>query len=118
MEALNAATRQPSSDIFVADETSMVDVMLMQSLDEGRCNRTALLVVGDDRPASVVTGQVLADIIASGAVPVVRLEVLWAAVRPGAHRINQGSIPDLNPPENASEFALRGRGSRNGCRPA
>ena len=52
----------------------------------------------------------LADIIASGAVPVVRLtEVFRQAAQSriiitSAHRINQGSIPDLNPPEAESDF--------------
>jgi exodeoxyribonuclease V alpha subunit len=54
-------------------------------------------------------GQVLADIIAPGAVWVVRLtEVFRQAAQSriitNAHRINLGSIPDLSPPENASDF--------------
>jgi exodeoxyribonuclease V alpha subunit len=54
-------------------------------------------------------GQVLADIIASGAVPVVRLtEVFRQAARSriitGAHRINQGLIPDLSKLEGDSDF--------------
>ena len=49
-------------------------------------------------------GLVLADVMSSGAVPVVRLtEVFRQAAQSriitSAHRINQGSIPDLNPPE-------------------
>jgi exodeoxyribonuclease V alpha subunit len=61
-------------DLFVIDETSMVDVMLMQSLMKALPERAALLIVGDiDQLPSVGPGQVLADIIASGAVPVVRL---------------------------------------------
>ena len=54
-------------------------------------------------------GQVLADIIASGAVPVVRLtEVFRQAAQSriiiSAHRINQGSMPDLSRPEGDSDF--------------
>jgi exodeoxyribonuclease V alpha subunit len=61
-------------DLLVIDETSMVDVMLMQSLMKAVPDRAALLIVGDiDQLPSVGPGQVLADIIASGAVPVVRL---------------------------------------------
>src|SRR3954463_11155360 len=69
-----------------------------------------ILIVGDiDQLPSVGPGQVLADIIASGAVPVVRLtEVFRQAAQSriitSAHRINQGSIPDLNPPEAESDF--------------
>ena len=51
----------------------------------------------------------LADIIASGAVPVVRLtEVFRQAAQSriitAAHRINQGSIPDLSKPDGESDF--------------
>ena len=61
-------------DLLVIDETSMVDVMLMQALLRAVPDKTALLIVGDiDQLPSVGPGQVLADIIASGAVPVVRL---------------------------------------------
>ena len=97
-------------DLLVIDETSMVDVMLMQSLMKAVPDRAALLIVGDiDQLPSVGPGQVLADIIASGAVPVVRLtEVFRQAAQSriitSAHRINQGSIPDLNPPEAESDF--------------
>jgi exodeoxyribonuclease V alpha subunit len=61
-------------DLLVIDETSMVDVMLMQALLRAVPNKAALLIVGDiDQFPSVGPGQVLADIISSGAVPVVRL---------------------------------------------
>jgi exodeoxyribonuclease V alpha subunit len=52
----------------------MVDVMLMQALMKATPDNAALLIVGDiDQLPSVGPGQVLADIIGSGAVPVVRL---------------------------------------------
>jgi exodeoxyribonuclease V alpha subunit len=66
--------------------------------------------VGDiDQLPSVGPGQVLADIISSGAVPVVRLTEVFrqasqSRIITSAHRINQGLIPDLSPPENASDF--------------
>jgi len=64
-------------------------------------NRAALLLVGDvDQLPSVGPGQVLADVIGSSAVPVVRLtEVFRQAAESqiivNAHRINQGVIPDF-----------------------
>ena len=97
-------------DLLVVDETSMVDVMLMQALMKAVPDKAALLIVGDiDQLPSVGPGQVLADIISSGAVSVVRLtEVFRQAARSriiiSAHRINQGSIPDLSPPETESDF--------------
>jgi exodeoxyribonuclease V alpha subunit len=97
-------------DLLVIDETSMVDVMLMQALLRAVPDKTALLIVGDiDQLPSVGPGQVLADIIASGAVPVVRLtEVFRQAAQSriitNAHRINQGSMPDFSPPGPESDF--------------
>src|SRR6202790_3275465 len=97
-------------DLLVIDEASMVDVMLMQALMKAVPDEAALLIVGDiDQLASVGAGQVLADIISSGAIPVVRLtEVFRQAAQSRiittAHRINQGSIPDLSPPETESDF--------------
>jgi exodeoxyribonuclease V alpha subunit len=97
-------------DLLVVDETSMVDVMLMQALLKAVPDRAALLIVGDiDQLPSVGPGQVLADIISSDAVPVIRLtEVFRQAAQSRiittAHRINQGSIPDLSPPGTDSDF--------------
>ena len=97
-------------DLLVVDETSMVDVMLMHALTKAVPNAAALLIVGDiDQLPSVGPGQVLADIISSGAIPVVRLtEVFRQAAQSRiittAHRINQGFIPDLTQPEGESDF--------------
>jgi exodeoxyribonuclease V alpha subunit len=92
-------------DLLVVDETSMVDVPLMRALLRALPEGAALMLVGDvDQLPSVGPGQVLADIIASGAVPVVRLiEVFRQAAESriivNAHRINQGLMPDLAPVE-------------------
>jgi exodeoxyribonuclease V alpha subunit len=97
-------------DLLVVDETSMVDVLLMQALLRAVPNNAAFLIVGDiDQLPSVGPGQVLADVIASGAVPVVRLtEVFRQAAQSriiaSAHRINQGGTPDLSKPEGDSDF--------------
>ena len=97
-------------DLLVVDETSMVDVILMQALMRAVPNTSAVLIVGDiDQLPSVGPGQVLADVILSGAVSVVRLtEVFRQAAQSriitSAHRINQGSIPDLSPPGTESDF--------------
>jgi exodeoxyribonuclease V alpha subunit len=97
-------------DLLVVDETSMVDVLLMHALLKAVPDKAALLVVGDvDQLPSVGPGQVLADMIASAAVPVVRLtEVFRQAAKSqvivNAHRINQGIIPDLRKPEAESDF--------------
>ena len=83
-------------DMLVVDEASMVDVLLMQSLMKAIPDHAALLIVGDiDQLPSVGPGQVLADVIASGAVPVVRLTEVFrqaaeSRIITTAHRINQG----------------------------
>jgi exodeoxyribonuclease V alpha subunit len=97
-------------DLLVIDETSMVDVMLMQALLKAVPDKAAVLIVGDvDQLPSVGPGQVLADIIASGAVAVVRLtEVFRQAAQSriitNAHRINQGGMPDLTQSGPDSDF--------------
>jgi exodeoxyribonuclease V alpha subunit len=97
-------------DLLVIDETSMVDMLLMHALLKAVPDKTALLVVGDvDQLPSVGPGQVLADMIVSGAIPVVSLtEVFRQAAKSqiivNAHRINEGVIPDLRKPESESDF--------------
>src|SRR6185295_15756895 len=97
-------------DLLVIDETSMVDVLLMHALMKAVPDNSALLIVGDiDQLPSVGPGQVLADMIASSALPVVRLTEVFrqaAASRiiVSAHRINQGQIPDLGKPDQDSDF--------------
>jgi exodeoxyribonuclease V alpha subunit len=97
-------------DLLVVDETSMVDVPLMRALLRVLPDVAALLLVGDvDQLPSVGPGQVLADVIASGAVPVVRLtEVFRQAAESriivNAHRINQGLMPDLASVESGDFF--------------
>jgi exodeoxyribonuclease V alpha subunit len=97
-------------DLLVVDEVSMVDVLLMNALLRAVPDKAALLIVGDvDQLPSVGPGQVLADMIASGTIPVVRLtEVFRQAAKSriivSAHRINEGVIPDLRRPEADSDF--------------
>ncbi len=87
----------------------MVDVQMMNALVKAVPRRAALLLVGDvDQLPSVGPGQVLSDMIESGAVPVVRLtEVFRQAAQSriitNAHRINSGNMPDLAP-DAASDF--------------
>ena len=91
-------------DLLVVDETSMVDVPLMASLLAAIPPEAALLLVGDvDQLPSVGPGQVLADVIASDAIPVARLTEVFrqaasSRIITTAHAINAGTIPDLRPP--------------------
>ena len=57
-------------DLLVIDETSMVDVPLMNAITKAIPRRSGLLLVGDvDQLPSVGPGRVLADVIESGASP-------------------------------------------------
>ncbi|GAL98725.1 DNA helicase RecD/TraA [Acetobacter tropicalis NRIC 0312] len=102
-------TNPLTCDLLVVDEASMVDVLLMRSLLRALPDSAALLIVGDvDQLPSVGPGQVLADIIGSNAVPVVRLtEVFRQAAQSriitNAHRINEGRMPELSA-EEGSDF--------------
>ena len=61
-------------DLLVADECSMIDVPLANQLLRAVASRSAVIFVGEvDQLPSVGAGQFLADLIDSGAVPVIRL---------------------------------------------
>jgi exodeoxyribonuclease V alpha subunit len=104
-------------DLLVVDETSMVDVPLMASLLAAIPPEAALLLVGDvDQLPSVGPGQVLSDVIGSGAVPVARLTEVFrqaasSRIITTAHAINAGQIPDLRPP---ADRGGNGTGTGNG----
>jgi len=89
-------------DVLIVDECSMVDEMLMYSLLRAVPDSMRIILVGDvDQLPSVGAGNILRDIIDSGAVPVVRLTKIFrqaAASRIilNAHRINSGEFPDLS----------------------
>jgi exodeoxyribonuclease V alpha subunit len=96
--------------LLVVDEASMVDVLLMRSLLRAVPDAAALLIVGDvDQLPSVGPGQVLADIIASNLLPVVRLTEVFrqaagSRVITNAHRINRGQMPELTNDRALSDF--------------
>jgi len=109
-------------DLLVVDEASMVDVPLMRALLRALPDPAALLLVGDvDQLPSVGPGQVLADIIGSGAVPVVRLtEVFRQAAESriivNAHRINQGLMPELAPVDGGDFYFVDAANPEEGVR--
>ncbi|MBI9020061.1 MAG: ATP-dependent RecD-like DNA helicase [Verrucomicrobia bacterium] len=88
-------------DIFIIDESSMIDQILAQQFLQAVPGRAAVIFVGDaDQLPSVGPGRVLRDIIASGAVPVVSLTEIFrqaaeSRIVTGAHRINQGMLPEF-----------------------
>jgi exodeoxyribonuclease V alpha subunit len=100
----------------------MVDVPLMRAVLRALPEKAALLLVGDvDQLPSVGPGQVLADIIASGAVPVVRLTEIFrqsveSRIIANAHRINRGEMPELDPVEGGDFFFVEAADAEDGVR--
>jgi exodeoxyribonuclease V alpha subunit len=90
------------ADAVIIDEASMIDIIIMNSLLKAIPVNTKLVMVGDvDQLPSVGPGNVLKDIIQSGAVGVVRLTKIFrqsdeSLIAVNAHRINKGEMPVLN----------------------
>ncbi len=87
------------TDLLVVDESSMVDVVLMNQLLRAVPDNAAVLLVGDvDQLPSVGPGAVLSDLIDSDKVPVARLTEIFrqaatSRIITGAHAINRGQAP-------------------------
>ena len=88
---------------IIVDEASMLDLFLAYSLVKAVLAGALLLLVGDiDQLPSVGPGQILADLINSGRVPVVRLTQVFrqaqtSAIITAAHQINRGIYPTIEP---------------------
>jgi exodeoxyribonuclease V alpha subunit len=97
-------------DVLVVDEASMIDTVLMHHLMRAVPVNATLILVGDvDQLPSVGPGNVLRDIIDSGAVPVVTLNEIFRQARESkiivnAHRIQQGVVPLLSPAAPDDDF--------------
>jgi exodeoxyribonuclease V alpha subunit len=89
-------------DLLIIDEASMIDTVLMHHLLKAVPVHATLILVGDvNQLPSVGPGNVLKDIIASGAVPVVFLTEIFrqaqdSSIIVNAHLINKGVIPALD----------------------
>jgi exodeoxyribonuclease V alpha subunit len=89
------------TDVLIIDEFSMVDLLLFYNLLKAVTPGTRLIMVGDvDQLPSVGPGTVLQDLIQSGCIPVVRLNVIFrqaqqSLIVSNAHKINQGEFPLL-----------------------
>ena len=105
----NAET-QLEADCVVVDEVSMLDVELGARLVESIPSGCRLVLVGDaDQLPSVGPGDVLADLIQSGVVDVIRLQRIFrqgegSLIAENAHRINNGQMPIYGPADRLSDF--------------
>lgn len=90
------------TDLLIIDEASMIDILLANSLLKAITPGTRVILVGDiDQLPSVGAGNVLKDIIDSGAIKVVTLDEIFrqsqeSMIVINAHKINSGEAPILN----------------------
>jgi exodeoxyribonuclease V alpha subunit len=87
-------------DLFIIDETSMIDLVLAYQLVRAIPKHAGLILVGDvDQLPSVGPGNVLRDIISSNVFPVQTLNKVFrqaaeSTIITNAHRINAGELPE------------------------
>ncbi len=102
-------------DVLIVDETSMIDTMLMYHLLKAVPATASCIFVGDvNQLPSVGAGNVLNDMIASGAVAVIELTDIFRQAKASriivnAHKINVGELPvvsqsDISNPQNDFYF--------------
>lgn len=89
------------TDVVIVDETSMVDLVLMNRLMQAIRPTTTLILIGDvDQLPSVGAGNVLRELIDSQRIPVIQLTEIFrqaqeSMIVTNAHRINKGDFPEL-----------------------
>jgi len=90
-------------DLVIVDESSMLNLRLAEVLLSGLAETTHVVFVGDaDQLPPIGAGKPFEDLIASGAVPVVRLTQIFrqaarSMITTAAHEINHGRPPHLEP---------------------
>ncbi|MCR5414559.1 MAG: ATP-dependent RecD-like DNA helicase [Kiritimatiellae bacterium] len=98
-------------DVFIFDETSMIDIRLAKDLLSAIPPQSVVVWVGDtDQLPSVGAGSVLGDMIASGAVAFTRLERIFRQDTSGlivvnAHHVNAGEPLEIRQGDTDFYFA-------------
>jgi exodeoxyribonuclease V alpha subunit len=91
------------ADLMIVDESSMLNLRLIEMLLGGLAESTHVVFVGDaDQLPPIGAGKPFEDLIASGIAPVVRLTQIFrqaarSMITTAAHEINQGRTPHLSP---------------------
>lgn len=86
-------------DVIIVDEVSMCDIYIFSGLLQAAKKGARIIIIGDkDQLASVGCGNILADIISSGVVPVNYLTQIYrqeegSLIINNAHLINKGEMP-------------------------
>ena len=102
-----------NADVVILDETSMVDISLLNSLLLALRGDARLIMVGDpDQLPSVGPGNVLRDLLRSGRINTVRLTEIFRQAENSnivlnAHRINRGEFPQLKYTQGDFYFVAR-----------
>jgi exodeoxyribonuclease V alpha subunit len=90
------------ADLVILDETSMVDIYLMEALLRALPGTSRLVMVGDpDQLPAVGPGNVLGDLLKCEAIPRVRLTDIFrqaaeSQIILSAHEVNRGETPSLD----------------------
>lgn len=101
------------ADLVIVDEASMIDLALARALVRALPEGTALLLVGDvEQLPSVGAGDVLRDVIASGVVPVARLDRVFrqadtSRIVEAAHAVREGQVPEADTVSDGEFFFIR-----------
>lgn len=89
------------TEVVIVDEISMADIYIFNALIRALPEKSRLILVGDkDQLPSVSPGNILADIIETGILPVCYLNEIHrqeanSLIIENAHRINRGEMPVL-----------------------
>ncbi len=89
-------------DVFIIDESSMIDVLLMEAFLKAVKPGARVIFIGDaDQLPPVGAGNVFSDLIKSGEFDTVKLKTIFrqesgSMIIPNAHAINNGQMPDIS----------------------
>lgn len=103
-------------DMLIIDESSMVDLELMDMLLSAIKLGTMILIVGDeDQLPSIGAGNILHDMITSGVIPIYRLNENYRQGKSGIYEascdIKEGKVPRAN---NSDVFIYKVRDEQEG----
>jgi exodeoxyribonuclease V alpha subunit len=106
------------ADLVIVDESSMLNLRLIEVLLDGLAESTHVVFVGDaDQLPPIGAGKPFEDLIAAGVAPVVRLTQIFrqaarSMITTAAHEINRGRPPHLEPsPDQDRDFFFIERSS-------
>ncbi len=112
MKFMRNENRPLKKDVFIVDESSMIDTPLMFSLLRGIPDESRVILIGDaDQLPSVGPGNILKDLIDSREIDVVKLEKVFrqsaeSTIITNAHKINRGIVPELKTEKNSNFFFI------------